>query len=638
MAAAFFGVYLVMQYRWFPHLSKNNDEAVYLFQAEMLRKGHLTLPAFELGVSFRPWMSGVLDGRTVLVFPPGWPAALALGITLLGSFKVVGALAATFALLSVYFLAHEILRDRFSALAAASFVGLAPLMLVLGGTVLSYPFSLGLGAVAGASVLRAIRLSSRRWLLVAGASAGWLFAMRPLDAVLIASVFGLHLLWTWRRRVGDVLVGFGWALVGAVPFIAAILATNVRVTGAALRFPLHANGGDNQMGFGKRSISAGARVYDVTPALMERTTGRLLGEMPHWTLGGLVVAPLVLWGTVRIWRRRPSIVPLLVVLAAAFPIAYLFYWGSYFVYVGRRDYGPFYFLPVLAPLAVAVADGLAGLARRSRIAAVLVVVALVATLPASLAPKYRRAEKHNVAVAREVRMVERLPEKSLVILPGSNDGPWMLHVRGYFRNDPDLERGRLFAADFGTDNLALFDRFPDRKIYQLFGILNGNRVEGIPDPVVAPLRKLEGPSLRLDARFTNTTDNPTVVAYLGTPSGFVRCVLDENSMPGNTYEVTWSVASGGVTPPAGCAPLPLLPRSNGQTLVGNLVTGFSASATVEIDGVNRWEYLYAYRADAGLVEMAVPGVPRRTSSGDLGDPRADYPGQVDHVLAVDITG
>jgi hypothetical protein len=32
-----------------------------------------------------------------------------------------------------------------------------------------------------------------------------------------------------------------------------------------------------------------------------------------------------------------------------------------------------------------------------------------------------------------------------------------------------------------------------------------------------------------------------------------------------------------------------------------------------------------------------PGVPRRTSAGDLGDPLADYPGQVDHVLTARLT-
>ena len=35
-------------------------------------------------------------------------------------------------------------------------------------------------------------------------------------------------------------------------------------------------------------------------------------------------------------------------MAVAFPAAYFFYWGSHLVWVGRRDYGPFYYLPMLA--------------------------------------------------------------------------------------------------------------------------------------------------------------------------------------------------------------------------------------------------------------------------------------------------
>lgn len=637
MLALFFSLYLYVQYRWFPHLSKNNDEAVYLFQAEMLRDGRLTLPTSELGANFRPWMSGVLGDRTVMVFPPGWPAALAVGLTLFGSFKVAGALAAVFGLFGVYLLASELLDDRRVALAAAALVGLSPLMLVLGGTVLSYPFALGLGSTAAAMVLRAIRLGRPRWLVAAGAAAGMLVATRPLDAVLVSVTFGAFLLWSWRRRLADVGRGVGWAFAGALPFLLVVAASNRRVTGSASTFPLQANGGDNRMGFGLRSISAGARVYDVTPAVMQRTTGRLLGEMPHWTLGGLVVLPFVVWGAVRLWRRRPATVPLLVVFGAAFPIAYFFYWGTYFVWVGRRDYGPFYYLPALVPLAIATADGLAGLARRSRVVALVVVVGLVALLPASIAPKARRAEKHNAAVAREVRLVEGVPSPSLVILPASNEGPWMLHVRGYFRNSPSLDGARVYAADHGVENLSLFDRFPDRSIHQLFGVLRGDRVEGNPDPVIERLERLEGSEIEVASSFTNETNNPTVVAYLGTPAGYVRCVLDEDSDAGRTYAATWTLTAAAVTPPEGCVPLPTLPQANSRTLVGNVVVGFSASATFDLDGVNRWENLYASRAAGAGLQLAIPGVPRRTSSGDLGDPRADYPGQVDHVLDVAIT-
>ncbi|MDQ3106855.1 MAG: hypothetical protein M3Q68_03520, partial [Actinomycetota bacterium] len=399
LAFVAFAGFLFVQYRWFPHLSKNNDEAVYLFQAEMLRDGNLTLPASDIGISFRPWMSGAFGDRVVMVFPPGWPAVLAMGTLVGAPFKVVGALAASFAVVATYVLALEMLRDRRAAVAAGTFVGLSPLLLVLGGTVLSYPFALGLGAVLGAAVLRAMRTGTIRWLLVSGIAAGLLVSTRPLDAVLVAGAFGLHLGWSWRRRPAALLAGVGWSVVGALPFVLAVMASNVNVTGSPFTFPLHANGGDNRMGFGLRQISAGARVFDVTPAFMQRVTGRLLGELPHWTMGGLLVAPLVAWGAVRLWRRRPSTVPLLVALAAAFPAAYFFYWGSHFVHVGRRDYGPFYYLPMLVPLAIAAADGWAGLARRSRVAAALVVVALAATLPASLAPKIRRAEQHNAVVA-----------------------------------------------------------------------------------------------------------------------------------------------------------------------------------------------------------------------------------------------
>ena len=581
-------------------------------------------------------MSGTLGDRLVMVFPPGWPAVLAVGMVVTGSFKVVGAAAATFGLVATYALALEVLRDRWAAVGAAAFVGLSPLMLILGGTVLSYPFALGLGAALGAAVLQAERTSSARPLLAAGVAAGLLVAMRPLDAALVTAAFGAHLLWSWRRRLRLLAQGAALASAGGLPFVLALLASNRHVTGSPLRFPLHANGGDNRMGFGPRQISAGARVFDVTPEMMQRVTGRLLGELPHWTLGGLLVAPLVAWGAVRLWRRRPAHVPLLLAVAAAFPAAYFFYWGSHLVWVGRRDYGPFYYLPMLVPLGVAVADGLHGLARRSRVVAVLVVAALLATLPPALAPKHRRAVKHNAAVARELALVDRLPDRSVVIIPASNDGPWMLHVRGYFRNPPDLDADRLYAADAGTSNVDLVDRFPDRPLFQLYGVLGGDRVVGKPDPTASRLRRVGGGALDIETSFVNATDNPTVVSYLGVPNGYVRCVVDERSVRGRRYETRWRLTPAGPVPPPSCQALPPV-LVDGKRLEGYLVVGYSAAATSELDGVNKWERVFALRPRYTTMEVLVPGVPRRTSAGDLGEPRADFPGEVEGVLDVEVT-
>jgi hypothetical protein len=245
----------------------------------------------------------------------------------------------------------------------------------------------------------------------------------------------------------------------------------------------------------------------------------------------------------------------------------------------------------------------------------------------------RRAEAHNAIVAREVRLVDRLPDRALVILPMSNDGPWMLHVRGYFRNPPDLHSDRLYAADTGGGNIELAARLR-RPVFQLYGVIPGDRTSGNPDPFVERLHELDAPAVRIDTSFRNDTDNPTVVAYVGVPSGFVRCVVDEASSRGRTYQTVWTMTPRGPVPPPDCSPLPPV-QVNGRPLGDNLVAGYSASATTELDGVNRWEYLYALRIDAAQdhVQLLDPGVPRRTSAGDLGDPLADYPGQVDHVLS-----
>ena len=78
----------------FPHFSTNNDEPVYVFQARLLLQRHLTLPVTVDTPFFRPWMSGEVGDRLTMVFPPVFPALLAVGQAVLGSMRAVLALLA----------------------------------------------------------------------------------------------------------------------------------------------------------------------------------------------------------------------------------------------------------------------------------------------------------------------------------------------------------------------------------------------------------------------------------------------------------------------------------------------------------------------------------------------------------------
>lgn len=55
-----------------PHLTGNNDEAVYLYQAELLADGAVTLPADGSEIFFQPWLTGRHGDRIVFAFNPVW--------------------------------------------------------------------------------------------------------------------------------------------------------------------------------------------------------------------------------------------------------------------------------------------------------------------------------------------------------------------------------------------------------------------------------------------------------------------------------------------------------------------------------------------------------------------------------------
>jgi hypothetical protein len=639
LAVAAFAASLVVQRHWFPYLSKDNDEAVYRFQADLFRHGMATLPARLMGETFRPWMSGPVGDRLIMVFPPGWPALLAIGRTLTGTWRIVPALAAAAVAVAVAAFAAELTQDRVTAFLTAILVSLTPMLLVLAGTLLTYPFALAVDATLGTFALRAVRLERPRLLLGTGLAAGVLFSMRPLDAGILTAVFGSYLLWSWRHSAGLLGKGAGWAATGAASILAGVLAYNARVTGNLLRFPLQAEGGDNRFGFGTRWIAVGAPRFHVTPALMVKATATLLGELPRWLAGGWLLLPLAAVGLVLLWRSAAvggSRTAVLVALLIAYPTAHFFYWGTFLVTVGRKEYGPFYYLPMILPLSMAAATTLRAAGRRWRPLAPLGVAVLAGVaLGLILPPKLALAHAHTKSVAREVALVDRLPKPAVVIIPGSLDGAWILHVRGYFANRPHLDGDRIFSAEDGSKNLDLFDRFPDLPVFELSGTTQPGHPERLPHPVISRLTRIAAPSLNITTTFTNPTMNPTVVSYVATPSGLDRCVADEMSSQGRRYVVRWTVTAAGAAPvDPWCTPLPR--TGIFDTVNGHLLVGATAAGNTDLDGVDRWERFYSLRSQPGRVEVLTPGQPRRATAGDLGEPQPLFLGPVEPTLDVQI--
>jgi hypothetical protein len=193
----------------FEGMAHIEDEMAYLWQAQAIAGGRLTVPSPPAPNSFL--VPFVIDyhGQRFGKYPLGWPAALAIGERL-GARSWVNALLAGLGVWLTYRLGKKTLGEAVGLIAA--FLTLtSPFFLMNSGALLSHPLGLALSAFFAIAWLDAFGSSSSagltspafspRWLpvLTAGLTLGLLALTRPLTAVAVGFPFGLHGLWLLIR-------------------------------------------------------------------------------------------------------------------------------------------------------------------------------------------------------------------------------------------------------------------------------------------------------------------------------------------------------------------------------------------------------------------------------------------------------
>jgi hypothetical protein len=599
-----FAVSLLVVSVLLPYGSGNNDGAVYRFQAELYRHGSVSVPA-DLPDAFRPWMSGVHDGRRVMVFPFGWPAVLALLRTVSGSYTIAVALVAAGVALAGWWATREATGDRLAAFIGAALLVLSPLFVVHSAVPLSYLPALGCQLVVLAGVLRSQRTGAAVPAVIAGLAAGVLFAMRPFDAAILAVPYLLYCLVRSRNgRVRSVRL-LATVAGGALPGLAATAVYNTAVTGNPTRFPIAVNGGDNRFGFGPRQLAEGSPVVDVSLRKLGTSTLDNLAVLPQWLPGGYVSLALVIGGAVLLWRRDRMTCLFFAAIAATVPAAYLFYWGTMLVAQGNAYQGPFYFTALWAPATVLAGMAGAYVHRRGRGTQLVFGSVLVLGVVLALRGPVEHYREFTAGVRREVDAVAAAPAGSVVVLPAERDGAWALQPRGYFANDPELRAPVVFASYSGRRLIVDLDRVGDRPVYAMRYRLEPGDELLRPTPFLTRLERRSAPALAAVQRIGSASDS---VAYAATPGGSWRC-----RPLGDT--VTWIVRDGAVVTAKGCTGLEARP------LPGNPVTETLTIGHLRVDASNNvragYEERFTIHAGDGRTTALVPGrCLRRIAGGD----------------------
>lgn len=351
-----------------PHVM---DEIAYLFQAKTFAAGRLTAPVALPRAAFALWF---VDDRWAKfsIFPPGWPAVLAIGVKL-GAARWVNPIlhAATTPIVAA---AAARLGGPRARVPAAAMYALSPQAVILAASFMSHGV-VALGAAlalwAGAALAsNRTRPRARARALVAlagGAGVGIALLARPLCGVVAAiALFAPPIVSRDRAAAIRPLL----AAIVPIAFAVALLgAYNHALTGHATRFPQTAwfdehlapdddpffayHPGCNALGLGPghgcdTSIRAG--YHDVANALSN--TGDNLTSWAFLAGGGPLVFLFAIYGALAGRSRKgPRAAALLVPLAAI--VLYALYW-----YAGTCFGARFYHagLPALIALAAAGAS------------------------------------------------------------------------------------------------------------------------------------------------------------------------------------------------------------------------------------------------------------------------------------------
>lgn len=320
-----------------PHLT---DEVAYTLQARLFAAGQRVGPPVEAPsmVLYPFW---VTTPATYAVFPPGWPALLALGEGI-GVGAWVNPLLAM-ALPPLVWRLGQAWSDEETARLGAAIMAVSPGLLLLAGSRMAHTSTL-VGLLVALVVVARGRDAAWAWGL-GGLGLGYVLLARPFDGVVLGGAVLAAGLW---RAPGAAARGL--LLVGPALAAGLTLWDNQRLTGEALTFPVNPwydawvadtgrAPGCNRLGFGPE-IGCHPTLGSLghSPEKAARIAGSALLRLDRLLLGWPGLGLLALVGA---WRLRPRWVSGLASLLVVG--GYALYWSPGLAY-GARFYHPLYAL------------------------------------------------------------------------------------------------------------------------------------------------------------------------------------------------------------------------------------------------------------------------------------------------------
>lgn len=447
-----------------------DDENAYITQANIILGGHVLAPPPPVEKSFTNTFiitKNMLTGKYTI----GYPALLAAGKWLTGSFYAAPLLMALLTLWLFYFIGRDIYGKE-AGLLAAFLLCVSPLFLLNASNFLSHASSLFFISLFTWAFIKGVRQNSAIWGIISGLAIGMAFHIRQLSAVGFAFPFVIWLaIRLFRTKNGGSVNRFlVFCIGGFIPCVLLTLWYNRLVSGSPFIFPFNHYDPTERLGFG--AMLQDLR-YTHTPLKGFQNLLVSAARLNLWFLGMpaslLLLLPAIFLPRTEEQARADKFCWLVI---ASFCAAYLLYYSP-----GVPDTGPVYYFELLLPLCLLTAEGIKRMApfawdmnnlsnKLSRMALMFIIISLILSFLtfypekalhiASMTDKIK--EPYDL-VAKEVR------QPAIVFIRSLPQAGW---VYGYRNTDPYLQAPLLFCRDLGAEkNSEVIRFFPNRNYYLL---------------------------------------------------------------------------------------------------------------------------------------------------------------------------
>lgn len=469
--------------RVFERMAHLEDEMAYLWQAQVIAGGELTLPSPPSPKSFLYPFVVDYQGQRFGKYPIGWPVVLSFGERL-GMRSIVNPLLAGFGVWLTYLLGKRIFGQTVGLLAAGLTLT-SPFFLMNSGSLLSHPLGLVLSAAFVLAWMDAFvyHTTAPRWLpvLVAAASLGLLALSRPFTALCLGLPFAFHGLYLLIR--GDPSTRRQLVLLGGVTMLITSLhfVWQFAVTGDALLNPYTLWWEYDKIGFGP-GVGRIPGGHNLNQAWVNTRFNLVVGrsDLFGWANFSWIFLP---FGLLAILRDRNWRALLPMSVSVSLFVLYNAYWIGAWVFGPRYYYEGLFSLTLLSAAGIALLAGWPTLPDQPfphysgwRKAQPLLVTALLGLLVLTNLIFYlpgRMQMLHGLYGVSAEHTEPFLTPQSQALAPAliivHTSRGWIEYGTLLELASPFLDTPFIFAYSRGPEtdsNLAAF--FPDRQIYHYF--------------------------------------------------------------------------------------------------------------------------------------------------------------------------